>query len=286
MRSIKNTYKAVNSPIEDLITYRAMPTHEVNYIDPFLFLNHHGPQVYPPHNDGLPFGPHPHRGFETLTFIFDGDVMHRDSGGGKDTIRAGGIQWMTAGRGLIHTEVSSSEFKEKGGKVELIQLWFNLPGRLKMTPPNYVGLQKDKIPAISTDNDKVTINAISGNWADNKGPVQSITDISIASIEMKQGSVFSKSVDSSQNILFYVVRGAVKVNGTTAAKLHLVDFTNDAEEVQIEALEDSLILFGHAKPYNEPIVAQGPFVMNTQTEIMQAMRDYQMGKMGVWIDED
>lgn len=284
MRSIKKIHKAVSSPIDDLITYRAMPTHEVDFIDPFLFLNHHGPQVYPAHNRGLPFGPHPHRGFETLTFIFDGDVMHRDSGGGQSTIQAGGIQWMTAGRGLIHTEVSSPEFKEKGGNVELIQLWFNLPGRLKMTPPNYIGLQKEQIPVVALENGNVIIKPVSGEWAGTKGPVPSITDISIASIEMKPGAVFSKAVDPAHNILFYVVKGSVKVNGKTANKLDLVEFANDAEAINIEATEETLLLFGHAKPYNEPIVAHGPFVMNTQAEIMQAMKDYQMGKMGVWID--
>src|SRR5690606_10186388 len=125
MRNIKAIHRPVYAPIDDLITYRAMPTHSVQDIDPFLFLNHHGPQVYPANNNGLPFGPHPHRGFETLTFIFKGDIMHKDTGGGESVIREGGIQWMTAGRGLIHAEVSSEEFKRSGGEEEVIQIWLN-----------------------------------------------------------------------------------------------------------------------------------------------------------------
>ena len=117
LRTVKKLHIAVNAPIDDLITFRAMPTASIEHIDPFLFLNHHGPQDYPPGNNGLPFGPHPHRGFETLTFIYEGDLMHWDTGGGKNVISEGGIQWMTAGRGLIHAEISSDEFKKSGGRI-------------------------------------------------------------------------------------------------------------------------------------------------------------------------
>src|SRR6187549_1845772 len=127
MRSIKKIHKAVYEPIADLVTYRAIPTASIDYIDPFLFLNHHGPQVYLPNNRGLPFGPHPHRGFETVTFILDGDIFHKDSGGYEGTILPGGVQWMTAGSGLIHSEVSSENFKKNGGPLEILQLWVNLP---------------------------------------------------------------------------------------------------------------------------------------------------------------
>src|SRR3954471_5039129 len=129
MRTIKAKHNAFYEPVADLITYRAMPTNTVsmNLLDPFIFLNHHGFQQYPPHNNGLPFGPHPHRGFETATFILEGNLVHRDGHSGESIIKAGGVQWMTAGRGLIHAEVSSEEFKEKGGPLEILQLWINLP---------------------------------------------------------------------------------------------------------------------------------------------------------------
>lgn len=285
MRSIRKIYKAINAPMGNLITFRALPTNEIESIDPFLFLNHHGPQVYAPDNTGLPFGPHPHRGFETLTFILSGDVMHKDSGGGNSTIKAGGIQWMTAGSGLIHAEVSSEAFKKAGGEVEILQLWLNLPARLKMTAPHYVGLQKDQIPQLSLGQGKVKVNVISGNWGEQgeiNGPVNSLSGIAMSSIELQQGGVFQTSVKASRNIFFYVVRGKVQVNGETAAFRNLVEFGNEGEEIRIEALEDAVLLFGHAEPFNEPVVAHGPFVMNTQEEIRQAMVDYQMGRMGKW----
>ncbi|WP_040575012.1 pirin family protein [Pontibacter sp. BAB1700] len=282
MRKIKKLHKAVYAPMDDLVTYRAIPTREVEYIDPFLFLNHHGPQVYKAGNRGLPFGPHPHRGFETLTFILDGDIMHQDTGGGKDIIEAGGVQWMTAGSGLIHAEVSSDKFKQEGGPLEILQLWFNLPAQHKMTSPKYIGLQKDKIPVVELDNGKVRVNVISGSWGEVQAPIQNLSDIHIVSIELQKGGEFVYNIPAERNIFFYVARGTVKVNGQTAEKLTLVEFDNEGKEVKVEASEDAYILFGHAQPFNEPVVSHGPFVMNTEEEIHQAFRDYQMGKMGTW----
>jgi quercetin 2,3-dioxygenase len=282
MRKIKKLHKAVHAPIDDLVTYRAIPTREVEYIDPFLFLNHHGPQVYKAGNRGLPFGPHPHRGFETLTFILDGDIMHQDTGGGKDIIEAGGVQWMTAGSGLIHAEVSSDKCKKEGGPLEILQLWFNLPAQHKMTEPKYIGLQKDEIPVVELDNGNVRVNVISGNWGEVQAPIQNLSDIHMVSIEMQKGGEFVYNIPSERNIFFYVVRGAVKVNGQSAEKLTLVEFGNEGKEVKVEATKDAYILFGHSHPFNEPVVSHGPFVMNTEEEIKQAFSDYQKGKMGAW----
>lgn len=280
MRTIKKLHKAVYSPIDDLITYRAMPTGSIRYLDPFLFLNHHGPQEYGPNNNGLPFGPHPHRGFETLTYILQGDIMHRDSMTGESVIRAGGIQWMTAGSGLVHAEVSSDEFKKKGGMEEVIQIWLNLPSRLKMVKPNYIGLQEKDIPSIELDQGRVTVNLISGKWSDVEGPVPSLTDIHTTSIEFKEGGSLQTTVAAKRNILFYVVNGEVEVNGQTAATHTLVEFANEGEALSVKALSDATLIFCHGEPYNEPIVAHGPFVMNSDAEIRQAIMDYQSGKLG------
>ena len=134
-RTIRALHEAFRDDIAVLVTRRPLPGPRITALDPFLFLNHHGPQVYPPRNQGLPFGPHPHRGFETVTFILDGELTHLDSGGHASVIYAGGVQWMTAGRGLVHAEISSDAFKARGGPLEILQLWVNLPGRLKMTAP-------------------------------------------------------------------------------------------------------------------------------------------------------
>ena len=282
MRAVKKLHKAVYSPIDDLITYRAIPTPNLSHLDPFIFLNHHGPQVYGPGNNGLPFGPHPHRGFETLTYIIKGDIVHRDSGGSKSTIKEGGVQWMTAGSGLIHSEISSEEFKEQGGEEEILQLWLNLPSKYKMTPPEYTGLSKDDIPHLKKND--VVVNLISGNWGESRGPVDSLTGLTMTSIKMKSGSKLKTEVPSTHQILFYVVKGEVEVNGKVAEMHHLVEFQFGKGDLQISAREDSLLIFGHGEPLREPIVAHGPFVMNSQKEIMEAFEDYNAGKMGSWIE--
>lgn len=282
MRTVKATHKAVYEPIADLVTYRAMPTNTVpmNLIDPFIFLNHHGWQEYFPHNSGLPFGPHPHRGFETVTFILEGDLTHKDSTGTVSVIKAGGVQWMTAGSGLIHAEVSSTEFKAKGGSLEILQLWVNLPAKFKMTEPKYVGLQDRDIPKVDFDNGKVTAHIVSGNWKGTKGPFEPLTDIHLSFIYFKESGRFEIAVPANQNIFLYIVKGEIKVNGDFARMHHLVEFNHDGEEVQLEATTDAIILFGYATPFNEPIMAYGPFVMNSREEIQQAYEDLKKGKFG------
>lgn len=282
MRSIKEIHKAIYAPIGDLITYRALPTRSLEQIDPFLFLNHHGPQTYDPHNRGLPFGPHPHRGMETVTFILDGDIMHKDSRGHESVIEAGGVQWMTAGSGLIHAEVSSSEFKKKGGPMEILQLWLNLPARLKMTPPYYVGLQKNEIPELSLDGGRIKINLISGDWDGKQGAFKSLTGVVLCTIYLRSGGKLLVNVLAERNVFFYVIRGGVTVNGERVNAFQLVEFKNDGEEISVSAENESVILFGHGKPLNEPVVAQGPFVMNTEDEIHQAYEDFRNGKFGTW----
>src|SRR5215212_988487 len=146
-RTVRTRFVPHREDIGDLVTRR--PEHALERINPFLFINHHGPQVYRPDNRGLPFGPHPHRGFETVTFILDGSLLHRDTGGHESTIGSGGIQWMTAGSGVEHSETSPPEFLRDGGPLEILQLWLNLPAALKMTEPRYLGLQTDQIPSIA-----------------------------------------------------------------------------------------------------------------------------------------
>lgn len=282
MRSVKTVHKAEYRPIADLITHSPMPTRDLQMIDPFLFLNHHGPQTYGPNNNGLPFGPHPHRGMETVTFILKGDIAHKDSGGHKSVIYSGGVQWMTAGSGLIHAEISSEDFKKFGGELEILQLWVNLPSHLKMTRPEYSGLQEDEIPKIALDEGKVSAQVVSGVFNETKGAFDTLTDITLTVINFTQTGKINLTVPEEHNIFFYVVRGELIVNGTRAAALHLVEFNQDNAELEIEAVEGSILLFGHAAPFNEPVVARGPFVMNSMDEIDEAYEDYQAGKLGAW----
>ena len=282
MRTIKRIHKAENRPIADLVTYSPMPTRSLQQIDPFIFLNHHGFQTYPERNQGLPFGPHPHRGMETVTFILEGDIMHKDSSGHESVIGPGGVQYMTAGRGLIHAEVSSSEFKRKGGDLEILQLWLNLPAAKKMITPNYVGLQKKEIPAFDLDGGKVNVQQLFGNWNGVQGAFKETFPLTMSTIYLEKGGKFEKEIPTEENIFFYIVRGELKVNGEEIQFRNLVEFTNSGEKIAVEALEDAILILGHAKPFNEPMVAQGPFVMNTQQQIYEAYQDYQAGKFGSW----
>ncbi|UJP65469.1 pirin family protein [Mongoliitalea daihaiensis] len=282
MRTIKNIHQADYHPIADLTTYNPLPSPRLRQIDPFIFLNHHGLQKYPKNNNGLPFGPHPHRGMETVTFILEGDIMHKDSGGHESVIQAGGIQWMTAGRGLIHAEVSSSEFKKNGGDLEILQLWLNLPAKYKMTEPRYIGLQKDEITHFELNEGKAKVQLIAGEWNGLQGSFETLTPIFLSTIHLSKGAIIEKTIPSNENIFFYIVRGKVNILGEQIPFRNLVEFNNNGDLLKFEASEDAVVILGHAVPFNEPMVAQGPFVMNTQQEIMEAYRDYQLGKFGSW----
>ena len=277
-RTIRKQYPAVSDDIGDLRTQRPLPNEEIDQIDPFLFLNHHGPQVYSPRNRGLPFGPHPHRGFETVTFILTGELAHRDSAGHESVIKEGGIQWMTAGSGLVHAEISPDEFMRKGGPLEILQLWVNLPPRLKMTQPRYIGLQRDEIPAIKTPDGLGVVNLVSGEYLGHKGAMQPLLDIFMSTVELKAGARVEFSGVAKRNVFLYVVRGSIEVAGQAAPEWHLIELGDTGDSVEIEAKSDGVLLFGHAEPIGAPVVSYGPFVMNTREEIMQAIHDYQAGK--------
>jgi redox-sensitive bicupin YhaK (pirin superfamily) len=283
MRTIQKIHLAESVPFEGLRTSSPLQSPNTSPIDPFILLNHHGPQFYEPNNKGLPFGPHPHRGMETVTFIIDGDLSHKDSTGNDSNIKSGGVQWMTAGSGVIHAEVSSEEFKRKGGNLEILQLWLNLPAKLRMAKPFYKGLQRDDIPSVSEDNEKVLVKIISGEWENMKGVIESISGVSIYTLEMKEGGKLSTKVPVEHNIFFYVVKGEVIVNEQNSSEGDLLEFNHNSEDIFIKCKSDAIILFGHAKPFNETIFAYGPFVMNTREEIQQAYNDYQAGKFGSWV---
>lgn len=282
MRAIKKIHKSEYRPIADLVTYSPMPTRQLQQIDPFIFLNHHGFQTYPTHNQGLPFGPHPHRGMETVTFITAGDIVHKDSSGHESVIGPGGVQYMTAGSGLIHAEVSSSEFKKNGGDLEILQLWLNLPADKKMMKPGYIGLQKDEIPTFTLDSGKVKVQQLFGTWDGNEGAFKGNFPITMSTIYLEKGGKFEKSISAEENIFFYIVRGTLIVNGEEVNFRNLVEFENQDGSISIEATEDAILILGYAAPFNEPMVAQGPFVMNTHQQIKEAYDDYQAGKFGTW----
>ncbi|MVT39258.1 pirin family protein [Chitinophaga oryziterrae] len=274
----------VSGSLKSYHFFNALPMKNGDTIDPFLLLHHHGPMNLPPQNSGMPFGPHPHRGFETVTWIVSGHLVHKDSHGFHSKIEEGGVQWMTAGRGLIHNEFVEQSFKENGGELELLQLWINLPAKLKMQQPHYTGLQKKDIPVITSVDGKSEVAVAGGNWNGNKGAVNSLTGINAFLIKVKEGGNVDIAVEETRNVLFYVLRGNVTVNGAAAGDRSLVLFNNGGDAINIKASSDAIILYCDGLPLNEPVAWHGPYVMNTQTEIMEAMRDERMGKFGFYID--
>lgn len=275
--TIARLHPAIRDDIADLTTRRPLPGPGLDRLGAFLFLNHHGPQTYRPGNRGLPFGPHPHRGFETVTFILEGELSHSDSGGHESIIGAGGVQWMTAGSGLVHAELSPERFKRAGGPLEILQLWVNLPSWLKMTPPRYTGLQRADIPVVEAAGARVQV--IAGSFGGQTGPVDSLTGVFMTTLTAPAGSRVRFEGLAGRDVFFYVVRGEVAVAGGRAAAFHLVELT-PGDAVEIEAVADAVVLFGHAAPIAEPVVAHGPFVMTTEAEIRQAYADYRAGRFG------
>ncbi len=275
LKPVRAIYRASFTDYDGLDTWRVMPTRNlpIEALEPFIFLNHHGPQVYAPKNPGLPFGPHPHKGFETVTFILEGELVHSDNTGFTSNIKKGGIQWMTAGNGIIHSETSSDDFKSKGGPLEILQLWVNLPASLKYVKPAYKGLQGVDVPKVNIS-EKVYAELVSGELLGHKGAIQSISDVHLSILRLTRTGTILIEVPASRTILFYLIKGKLNVNGSEVNGFETVEFNREEESIEIEALEDSVLLFGHAEPNNEPIVAHGPFVMNTHEEIREAFLQF------------
>ena len=274
-RQLLSLHRAMRDDIQDLTTRRPVPGPGLPQVDPFLFLNHHGPQTYPPSNRGLPFGPHPHRGFETVTFILQGSLAHHDSGSGASVVEAGGVQWMTAGSGLVHAELSPEDFKRTGGPLEILQLWVNLPARLKMTDPAYIPVAAADIARTDLGGD-VSMRAVSGTEG---APIHSLTDVMLGIVEVAPGGSATLPAPAGRNVFFYTIGGEAKIGDQTVPE-HMLAQISDGDGLSVSSQKGCRILFGHAEPIGEPVVAHGPFVMNSEAEIAQAIRDYQAGKFG------
>ncbi len=264
-----------------------LPTQRVEQIDPFLLLHHADikvPAHLEPDHGGV--GPHPHRGFSPVTFIFKGGVHHRDSRGNDSVIYAGGAQWMNAGMGVIHSERPPDDIHEIGGRQEIIQLWINTPSDHKMDQPTYFPLSSEEAPTKMSEDGKVIAKIFSGKLLGLKGPIPSHSEVNAATLEFKKGGKISIPLPAHHNALMYLLNGKLTLDGFgLVEEMNVVHFKNDGDGITVEALEDTLVLLLSGAPLNEEVVSYGPFVMNTQTQIMEAMRDYQKGKMGVLIEE-
>jgi len=260
-----------------------LPTQGIDMVDPFILLHHYGPYEINERSNPFDLGPHPHRGFEPITFLVQGEQLHRDSLGNESIVKEGDVQWTTAGRGIVHAEGPTKSFVKKGGVIEGIQLWLNLPAKKKMMQANYQHVKHEDFKVNTSADGNVKTRVIAGNLNDNQGSIITQSDVNAFMIEAKAGGNETISFPITQQGMLYLLKGKVKVNGETTLELdknQLIQFHQDGEGFTIEAETDSLLLFMSGEPFNEEVATYGPYVMNTQTELLEAMRDYQMGKMG------
>lgn len=276
-----STYNMGGFPVR-----QPFPSAVIESVDPFLLLHHAEIKVSagrPVSQAGV--GPHPHRGFSPVTFIFKGGVHHRDSRGNDNIVYEGGVQWMNAGRGIIHSERPPADIFEKGGIQEIIQLWVNTPARQKMDQPAYFPASKENIPFIHSTDNLVQVNIVAGRFENIQGPVNALSPLTALTVKIQKHGNYTFRFPSHHNSFVYILHGKVVVNkAEQAQEKHAVIFNNDGDAFTLYAEEDTQLLIAAAEPLNEPVASNGPFVMNNETEILEAFRDYNMGKMGVLIE--
>lgn len=260
-----------------------LPTNEIENIDPFILLHHYGPYKISADSNPFDLGPHPHRGFEPITFLIQGEQLHRDSLNNESLVEAGDVQWTTAGRGIIHAEGPSKEFVERGGTLEGIQLWLNLPSEKKMMPANYQHVKNEDFRVVTSEDKKVTTQIIAGSLNDVHGRIQTQTPVNAFMIHVEQDGRFEFSIPKEHQSMIYLLNGSVLINESVSLEKdenQLIQFEQNGEGFSIKGNTKSQLLLLSGTPFNEKVASWGPYVMNTQTEIMEALRDYQQGKMG------
>jgi redox-sensitive bicupin YhaK (pirin superfamily) len=250
-------------------------------VDPFLMLDYAGPRHFSPTDQPRGVGEHPHRGFETVTIMYEGAVAHRDSAGNAGVIRPGDVQWMTAASGVVHEEMHQAEWAKQGGRFHAIQLWVNLPQAHKMSAPAYQTLLNAEIPVRPLDRGAGALRIIAGTFHGQKGPARTFTPVELYDVQLHSGARLDLSFPEGHHTSVFVLEGRVSVNGSTAAgEAELVVCKRQGSLVNIEASQESRLLIMSGKPIEEPIARYGPFVMNTKAELVQAVEDYQAGRMG------
>lgn len=247
-------------------------------LSPFLLLDFAGPMAFGPSDTPRGVEQHPHRGFETVTIVYQGELEHRDNAGNAGTIGPGDVQWMTAARGILHEEMHERNFTPRGGTLEMIQLWVNLPAKDKMGPPRYQEIVNSDIPVVTIEENGGTVRVIAGEYQGMKGAAKTFTPINLWDIHLKKGQTIDLSLPEGFTTSLLGMKGTLLMNGThTLNSKELARFERDGDDVVLEATSDATVLVLNGEPIDEPIVGQGPFVMNTKEEILQAMTDYRAG---------
>jgi redox-sensitive bicupin YhaK (pirin superfamily) len=249
-------------------------------MSPFLMLDYAGPAEFPPTTERKGVGSHPHRGFETVTIVYKGEVAHKDSTGQGGVIGPGDVQWMTAGSGILHEEFHAEGFAKNGGTLDMVQLWVNLPANLKMTKPAYQAILDQQIPNIELKHGAVFARIIAGDFDGHRGPAHTFTPMNVIDLKLRKGKA-TIATHEGWNTSLIVLKGAVEAgDGVVAKDAQMLMFSSQGQDIQLNTLEDSIALLLSGEPIDEPIVGYGPFVMNTKEEITQAMQDFNSGSFG------
>lgn len=286
-RTVKSIVYAAPVDMGGMSVRQAFPSQKIEAPNPFLLLHHADlkvPEHVPVKQAGV--GPHPHRGFSPVSFIFRGGVHHRDSRGNNNVVYAGGTQWMNAGMGIIHSERPPADIHEIGGRQELIQLWVNTPASHKMDQPAYFPLTREETPFLLSADGLSRINIQAGELEGVSGKIPTFSEINTYTVEMKKGGRHWFPVPKSHNSFLYLLSGKVNLaSGDNIEKHYAAIFSLDGDGFELTAEEETVLFVGTGEPLGEPVVAHGPFVLNNETQVMEAFRDYRMGKMGVLIEE-
>jgi redox-sensitive bicupin YhaK (pirin superfamily) len=263
-------------PVSSMFSYDSAPL-----LSPFILLDYAAPAEFKPALVPRGVGEHPHRGFETVTIAYQGEIDHRDSAGHKGRIGQGDVQWMTAASGIVHEEMHGKEFTEKGGTLEMVQLWVNLPAKFKKSPPGYQDVVGSRAPVVPLAGGAGTVRVIAGEFEKEKGPARTFTPVEVWDMRLRAGKVANLHVPAGQCTALLFLHGGGLVNGSKSVdEGELAVLDRDGETLSIETGPDSTILLLSGTPIDEPVVGYGPFVMNTENEIRQAIADYRNGSMG------
>ncbi|MBG42395.1 MAG: short-chain dehydrogenase [Aequorivita sp.] len=250
-------------------------------MDPFIMMDYNSKFYFPPTERPRGVDVHPHRGFETVTIAYKGSVAHHDSAGNSGVIKEGDVQWMTAASGILHKEYHEENFSRAGGDFQMVQLWVNLPAKDKMSAPKYQGITNEEMKKVQLSNNAGTVEVIAGEYNGEKGPATTFTPVNMLNAKLNKGGNATFNFPENYNTAILVVKGNIKVNNSEEIKTDGFGlFENEGDTFTIEALDQAVVLVLSGKPINEPIAAQGPFVMNTRAELVQAISDFNMGKFG------
>ncbi len=264
-------------PVRGIFSYNDI----ADELSPFLLMDYAGPADFPATTRKLGVGQHPHRGFETVTIVYEGGVSHRDSSGGGGTIGPGDVQWMTAASGLLHEEYHSPDYAAKGGPFEMVQLWVNLPAKDKMSAPGYQGIVADDIPEVALPGNAGTARIIAGNYGNASGPARTFTPMNVWDLHLKAGHRIALELPEGHTTALFVLRGSLRIDDKhTVRAAELAVMEREGSQLAFDVTDDAIVLLLSGAPLNEPIVGHGPFVMNTREEIIQAINDFNSGRFG------